>query len=61
MAKITLSVIEVADLIGVSHTCIYMMVREGQIPHVRVRSRIIFHRDVIEAWLRGERPESKKA
>lgn len=61
MAKITLSVIEVAELIGVSHTCIYMMVREGQIPFKRVRGRILFHREVVDFWLRGELPEPKKA
>lgn len=52
--KITLSVIEAAELIGVSTTCIYTMVREKQIPHLRVRSRILLHRSTIEAWLRGD-------
>lgn len=52
--KITLSVREVADLLGVSTDCIYMMHRDKQIPGaLRVRRRILFHRDVIEAWLRG--------
>lgn len=54
--KITLSVKEAAELIGVSVTSIYTMVRENEIPHARVRSRILFHREVIESWLRGERP-----
>lgn len=54
MSKITLTVNETAELLGVSTTTIYNMAREGQIPHVRVRARILFHRDVIEAWLRGE-------
>lgn len=54
MTKLTLSVREVAELIGVSQTTIYTMVREGQIPHVRVRGRIIFHRETIEKWLSGE-------
>ncbi|PNQ78903.1 helix-turn-helix domain-containing protein [Paenibacillus sp. F4] len=54
MGKITLTVNETAELIGVSPTTVYNMAREGQIPHVRVRARIIFHRDVIECWLRGE-------
>ena len=54
MPKITLTVQEAAHLIGVSTTTIYTMVREGQIPHVRVRGRILFHRDTIEKWLSGE-------
>lgn len=54
MQKITLTVIEVAQLIGVSTTTIYAMSREGQIPTIRVRGRILFSRESIEAWLRGE-------
>jgi excisionase family DNA binding protein len=53
MKKITLSVKEVAELTGVSTTSIYAMVRENQIPYTRVRARIIFHKDVIDAWLKG--------
>lgn len=51
MCKITLNVKEVAELIGVSTTTIYAMVRENQIPYMRVRSSIIFHRGTIETWL----------
>ncbi|MGN7169298.1 helix-turn-helix domain-containing protein [Paenibacillus cellulositrophicus] len=54
MQKITLTVVEAAELIGVSQTTIYTMARENQIPHARVRGRILFHREVIESWLRGE-------
>lgn len=51
MEKITLSVNEVAELIGVSITTIYTMVRQNEIPHKRVRGRIVFHRETIEKWL----------
>ncbi|OAB30195.1 hypothetical protein PMSD_20635 [Paenibacillus macquariensis subsp. defensor] len=61
MQKITLSVNETAEFIGVSTTTIYAMAREEQIPHVRVRGRILFHREVIEAWLRGEHSQAKLA
>ena len=54
--KITLSVSETAQLIGVSTGTIYSMARLGEIPHVRVRGRILFNRHVIEAWTRGEVP-----
>ncbi|MGD6879272.1 helix-turn-helix domain-containing protein [Bacillus infantis] len=59
--KITLTVKEVAELIGVSTTSVYTMVREKEIPHTRVRSKIIFHRETIEAWLRGEVTAVKQA
>lgn len=51
MRKITLNVSEVAELIGVSVTTIYTMVRKNEIPHKRVRGRIVFHRETIEKWL----------
>ncbi|WP_438351574.1 helix-turn-helix domain-containing protein [Paenibacillus sp. FA6] len=61
MQKITLTVIEVSELISVSTTTIYAMAREGQIPHIRIRGRILFHREVIEDWLRGEKSQVKLA
>ncbi|MHA0855894.1 helix-turn-helix domain-containing protein [Paenibacillus sp. CMAA1364] len=54
MTKITLSVAETAQLIGVSTATIYTMARQNEIPHVKVRGRILFHRDMIEQWVRGE-------
>ncbi len=49
----TLTVKETAELIGVSPATIYAMVREEQIKFVRVRGRILFHRDTIEQWLQN--------
>jgi len=60
MQKITLEVKEVAALLGVSTGTIYTMVAAKQIPHFRVRGRILFNRQVIEAWTRGEL-EAKQA
>ncbi|MFS0766186.1 helix-turn-helix domain-containing protein [Peribacillus phoenicis] len=54
MNKITLTVKEAAELIGVSTTSVYTMVRENQIPHTRVRSKIIFHKGMLESWLKGD-------
>lgn len=51
MERITLTVNEVAELLGVSVTTIYVMAREKQIPHKKIRGRIIFHRETIENWL----------
>ncbi|MGG4344962.1 helix-turn-helix domain-containing protein [Paenibacillus lautus] len=60
LQKITLTVTETADLIGVSQTTVYTMAREKQIPHTRVRGRILFHREIIESWLRGDLQEIKQ-
>ena len=51
MKKITLSVVEVAELIGVSTATVYVMVRNNEIPHKKLRGRIIFHNETIEKWL----------
>lgn len=54
MQKITLEVKEVAELLGISQTTVYNMVRAKQIPHIKARGKILFNRAVIEAWTRGE-------
>lgn len=51
--KITMTCQELARLLGVSTDSVYTMVRQNRIPHIRVMSRILFHRDVIDSWLRG--------
>lgn len=57
--KITMSPLEVAKMLGVSRATIYTMVREEQIPHFKVRGKILFNRDVIMAWTRGEYEEKE--
>ncbi|WP_430069297.1 helix-turn-helix domain-containing protein [Paenibacillus naphthalenovorans] len=52
--KKTFTVSEVAEYLNVSTDSIYAMVREKQIPHVRIRRRIIFSIEVIEEWLRDQ-------
>ncbi len=61
MTKVMLNVSEVAGLMGVHRNTVYKLVNEGQIPCVRVRDRILFHRDVIESWLRGDNSQAKQA
>lgn len=50
MEKITLTPLEVAKLLGVSRATVYTMVRENEIPHFKVRGKILFNRDVIVKW-----------
>ena len=51
MEKFTLSVDEVASALGVSKTTIYSMARQKEIPHTKVRGRILFYKPTIENWL----------
>lgn len=47
----TLTVADVADYLGVCTDTIYTMVQEKQIPHFRVRRRILFRQEAIDAWM----------
>ncbi|ETT53907.1 hypothetical protein BSK66_12535 [Paenibacillus odorifer] len=54
--KAVFSVTELSDYLGVSTDCIYTMVRENQIPFLRVRRRILFYRDSINSWIHTNTP-----
>lgn len=54
--KAVFSVSELSDYLGVSTDCIYKMVRENQIPYVRVRKRILFNRNSITSWIQTHTP-----
>jgi excisionase family DNA binding protein len=49
--KMTMTVSEIAEELQVSTTMIYTMVRQNEIPHIKVRGRILFYRPTIEQWL----------
>lgn len=61
MQRKTLTTQEVADYIGVHPDTIYTMVREKQIPHFRVRRRIFFSIETINAWMRDQEQKSLEA
>lgn len=48
--KKTLTVLEVAEYLGVHQDTIYTMVRKDEIPHFRVRRRILFDIESIDNW-----------
>ncbi|MGG3798021.1 helix-turn-helix domain-containing protein [Metabacillus fastidiosus] len=54
MANKKLSVQGVAEYLGVHPDTIYNMVREKQIPHFRIRRRILFSVETIDAWIREQ-------
>ncbi|MCY9579279.1 helix-turn-helix domain-containing protein [Paenibacillus alvei] len=49
--KVTLTVKEVSEMLGISSTKIYEMVRTKQIPCIKVGSRVVFHEDVLREWM----------
>ncbi|PFM82707.1 hypothetical protein COJ46_02550 [Bacillus sp. AFS077874] len=54
ITKITMSIREVSEYTGIGQTTLYQLAREGKIPHKRVKSKVIFLREVIDKWLRDE-------
>ncbi|ASS72398.1 helix-turn-helix domain-containing protein [Bacillus atrophaeus] len=60
MTRNTLTVQEGAEYFGVHHDTIYTMVREKQIPHFRVRSRIFFNKYNIDAWIEAQEQANMK-
>ncbi|WP_194542595.1 helix-turn-helix domain-containing protein [Paenibacillus sp. JZ16] len=49
--KVTLTVKEVSEMLGISSAKIYEMVRTKQIPSIKVGSRVVFHEDVLREWM----------
>ncbi|MFJ7954030.1 helix-turn-helix domain-containing protein [Lysinibacillus sp. NPDC096418] len=51
LTKVTMTVKETADYIGISRGTVYNMVKANQIPHVKIGGKILFHRETIDKWL----------
>ncbi|OLN23873.1 DNA-binding protein [Domibacillus antri] len=54
MENQTWTVKQVADYLRVHPDTIYTMVKEKQIPHFRVRSKIFFTKSAIDSWIRSQ-------
>lgn len=52
--KMTLTTLELSELIGISPSTIYTMARQNEIPHKKVRGRVLFHKPTIERWLSNQ-------
>ncbi|MGM0903098.1 MAG: helix-turn-helix domain-containing protein [Bacillota bacterium] len=58
MQRKTITAQEAADYIGVHIDTIYTMVRQKEIPHIRVRRRILFKTDTLDAWMHEQEMNS---
>ncbi|MDH6351881.1 helix-turn-helix domain-containing protein [Brevibacillus sp. 1238] len=57
----TMTPAECAKYIGVHRDTIYAMVRKKEIPFFRVRSRIFFRTEAIDAWMREQEQRNCQA
>ncbi|MDL4842505.1 helix-turn-helix domain-containing protein [Aquibacillus rhizosphaerae] len=51
MERKTMTVKEVAEYLGVHTDSIYLMVRDNEVPHFKIRAKILFSRDTIDRWI----------
>lgn len=54
MQRQTFTVSETAEYLGVHEDTIYTMVKNKEIPHFRIRRRIFFSKETIDAWIRDQ-------
>ena len=59
--KMTLSVREAAELIGISKPKMYELIREGEIPSIHVGKKIVIARQALRDWLSEGDNNGKKA
>ena len=53
--RITLSVSEAAELVGISKPTMYALIKSGEIPSVHAGTKILIHRQAVIDWLsKGE-------
>lgn len=60
MEKITLTVKETAELLGLSLATVYTLVKTDEIPHTKIKGKILFHRKTLESWLIDGKKEMGK-
>lgn len=53
MARLTLDVYEVAEMLGVSKSMVYKLARTGELPSFRAGSRVLFSAEKIYEFVNG--------
>ena len=51
--RILITVKEVSELLGVSLNTVYTMVRNNEIPYIKIRGKVMFNRNIIEDWTKN--------
>lgn len=61
LRSLVVSLDETATLLGVSHSTIKALVRDGQLPVIRIGSRVLVERSAIRAFIKSARSIQKEA
>lgn len=60
MERVTMTVKEVSEYLGVSTDTVYRLAREGHLPNARVGHRLLFKRDSIDRFFASEEERNTK-
>jgi len=60
MERKTMTVKEMATYLGVHLDTVYKMARANEIPHFRLRSKILFSKEVVDAWIAEQQEQSNQ-
>ena len=60
MERKSMTVKEMASYLGVHLDTVYKMARANEIPHFRIRSKILFSKDTVDAWIEDQQVQSKE-
>jgi len=58
MERKPMTVKEMALYLGVHLDTVYKMARANEIPHYRLRSRILFTKETVDAWIEEQQKKS---
>ncbi|RDW16716.1 helix-turn-helix domain-containing protein [Oceanobacillus chungangensis] len=58
MERKTMTVKEMASYLGVHLDTVYKMARSNEIPHFRLRSKILFSQEVVDTWIEEQSKRS---
>lgn len=61
VSQVTMNVSDAAAYLGCSQSTIYTMARQKQIPHVRVRGKILFRKDTLDGWMAAQENQNWKS
>ncbi|BAC15280.1 helix-turn-helix domain-containing protein [Oceanobacillus iheyensis] len=60
MERDAMSVKEMAVYLGVHLDTVYKMVRAGEIPHYRLRSKILFSKEAVDEWIEQQQNQTNR-
>lgn len=58
MERKPMTVKEMASYLGIHLDTVYKMARAGEIPHYRLRSKILFSKEAVDEWIKEQQNQT---